>query len=133
VILRTAEDRALAKADAHEPCPFSWQKQTWWLKALPAKLANVTLLAGNTGRRDAEICNLRWEWDAVVPEMGAAVFVTPGSRLECRDVGLQHLHAHHLKHTFGRLLRAVEVSIQDRRDLLGHPSHRLATHCASPC
>ena len=33
-----------------------------------------------------------------------------------------------LKHTFGRRLRAVGVSFEDRQDLLGHKSGRITTH-----
>ncbi len=35
---------------------------------------------------------------------------------------------HDLKHTFGRRLRAAQVSLEDRQDLLGHKSHRITTH-----
>jgi site-specific recombinase XerD len=35
---------------------------------------------------------------------------------------------HGLKHTFGRRLRAVGVSFEDRQDLLGHKSGRITTH-----
>ncbi len=35
---------------------------------------------------------------------------------------------HDLKHTFGRRLRAAQVSLEDRQDLLGHKSNRITTH-----
>lgn len=35
---------------------------------------------------------------------------------------------HDLKHTFGRRLRAAQVSLEDRQDLLGHKSSRMTTH-----
>lgn len=35
---------------------------------------------------------------------------------------------HDLKHTFGRRLRAADVSEENRRDLLGHKSHRITMH-----
>ena len=35
---------------------------------------------------------------------------------------------HDLKHTFGRRFRAANVSEENRRDLLGHKSHRITTH-----
>ena len=41
--------------------------------------------------------------------------------------GLSHVRVH-LKHTFGRRLRAAEVSFEDRQDLLGHKSGRITTH-----
>ena len=46
-------------------------------------------------------------------------------------VGLEHVRVHDLKHTFGRRLRAVGVSFEDRQDLLGHRSGRITTHYSS--
>lgn len=40
---------------------------------------------------------------------------------------LSQLRVHDLKHTFGRRLRAANVSYEDRQDLLGHKSHRVTT------
>lgn len=42
--------------------------------------------------------------------------------------GLPQVRVHDLKHTFGRRLRAVEVSSEDRQDLLGHRSGQITTH-----
>ena len=38
------------------------------------------------------------------------------------------IRIHDLKHTFGRRLRAAQVSMEDRQDLLGHKSYRITTH-----
>jgi len=38
------------------------------------------------------------------------------------------VRVHDLKHTFGRRLRAADVSFEDRQDLLGHKSSRITTH-----
>jgi len=43
-------------------------------------------------------------------------------------VGLTQVRVHDLKHTFGRRLRSVGVSFEDRQDLLGHRSARITTH-----
>ncbi|TLY47848.1 MAG: site-specific integrase [Gammaproteobacteria bacterium] len=40
---------------------------------------------------------------------------------------LPQLRVHDLKHTFGRRLRAANVSFEDRQDLLGHKSQRVTT------
>lgn len=40
---------------------------------------------------------------------------------------LPQLRVHDLKHTFGRRLRAANVSYEDRQDLLGHKSQRVTT------
>jgi integrase len=45
----------------------------------------------------------------------------------CPD-GFLHIRVHDLKHTFGRRLRAADVSFEDRQDLLGHKSGRITTH-----
>ena len=45
----------------------------------------------------------------------------------CPD-GFRNVRVHDLKHTFGRRLRAVGVSFEDRQDLLGHKSGRITTH-----
>lgn len=41
------------------------------------------------------------------------------------------IRIHDLKHTFGRRLRAVGVSFEDRQDLLGHCSGRITKHYSS--
>ncbi len=45
-----------------------------------------------------------------------------------KRVNLEHVRVHDLKHTFGRRLRSVGVSFEDRQDLLGHRSARITTH-----
>jgi integrase len=37
----------------------------------------MALFKVNTGLREQEVCNLRWDWEAEVPEIGATVFVIP--------------------------------------------------------
>ena len=44
------------------------------------------------------------------------------------EAELPLVRVHDLKHTFGRRLRAVGVSFEDRQDLLGHRSGRITTH-----
>ena len=39
-------------------------------RELPEYLAEMALFAVNTGCRDGEICNLRWEWEVEVPQLG---------------------------------------------------------------
>ena len=45
----------------------------------------------------------------------------------CPD-GFLRIRIHDLKHTFGRRLRAEDVSFEDRQDLLGHKAGRITTH-----
>lgn len=51
-----------------------------------------------------------------------------GWKVAREQAKLCHVRVHDLKHTFGRRLRAAEVSFEDRQDLLGHKSGRITTH-----
>ena len=42
--------------------------------------------------------------------------------------GLAQCRVHDLRHTFGRRLRAANVSFENRQDLLGHKSGRITDH-----
>ena len=42
--------------------------------------------------------------------------------------GFRTLRVHDLKHTFGRRLRAADVSEEDRRVLLGHTNGSITSH-----
>lgn len=48
-----------------------------------------------------------------------------------KRVSLTQVRIHDLKHTFGRRLRAANVSFEDRQDLLGHKSSRITDHYSS--
>ena len=49
--------------------------------------------------------------------------------IAARDrANIPHIRVHDLKHTFGRRLRAMGVSFEDRQDLLGHKSGRITIH-----
>jgi hypothetical protein len=37
----------------------------------------MALFKINTGLREQEVCNLRWDWEAEIPELDTAVFVIP--------------------------------------------------------
>ena len=68
--------KLLPEHDKRQPYPLSWDEQAAPLSRTARHLAEMALFAVNTGCRDAEICNLRWEWEVEVPELG--------------DVGLHH-------------------------------------------
>lgn len=163
----------LPETDRNDPYPLSQDEQEKLFNELPIHLRRMAIFAVNTGCRDQEICNLRWEWEIKIPE--GSVFIIPAWRVknrknrlvvlnkeahsiieEVRSVhpeyvftfrnkpvtrmlnsawlkarkraGLPHVRVHDLKHTFGRRLRAAEVSFEDRQDLLGHKSSRITTH-----
>lgn len=46
--------------------------------------------------------------------------------------GFRNVRVHDLRHTFGRRLRAAGVSLEDRRDLLGHKAPEVTTHYSAP-
>ncbi len=57
--------------------PLSWAEQDRLFQVLPKHLADAALFAVNTGCRDQEICQLRWDWEVDVPELETSVFVLP--------------------------------------------------------
>lgn len=46
---------------------------------LPRHLADAALFGLNTGCREQEICQLRWDWEVQVPEMETSVFILGAS------------------------------------------------------
>ena len=59
----TAEDQLMPVTDARQPYPLSWEEQARLLQELPPHLARMALFKVNTGTREMEVCNLRWEWE----------------------------------------------------------------------
>jgi len=68
-----------------QPYPLSWTEQTVLLRALPDYLAQMALFAVNTGCRDQEVCQMRWDWEVGVPELATSVFIIPGERVKNSD------------------------------------------------
>lgn len=159
--------------DRRKPYPLSPEEQARLFKELPVHLRRMAIFAVNTGCRDQEICQLKWDWEIKIPE--GSVFLIPEWQVKNREerlvvlnkkanrvieevrnihseyvftfkdhpitrmlnsawkkarirAGLPQVRVHDLKHTFGRRLRAAEVSFEDRQDLLGHKSGRITTH-----
>jgi predicted HicB family RNase H-like nuclease len=149
----------------------------------------MALFKVNTGLRQAEVVNLRWEWEVEIPELRTSIFVIPREHTKfeldryvvfnriarsvietCRGLhpervftykgkpitnmynsgwkaarrraalrysqefkrpcpaGFRAVRVHDLKHTFGNRLRAVGVSFEDRKVLLGHKTFDVTTH-----
>lgn len=63
--------------DARKPRPISWVEQRKLLPQLPAHLQRMALFNLNTGVRDDVVCNLRWEWEVYLEELGCSVFIVP--------------------------------------------------------
>lgn len=80
--------------DSRKPYPLSWEEQTRLFKELPAHLSRMALFKVNTGTREQEVCNLRWEWEVRVPQLNTSVFIIPEERVkngESRLVVLNHV------------------------------------------
>lgn len=60
-----------------KPYPLTWAEQDRLTKTLPKHLADAVLFAVNTGCREQEVCQLRWEWERTIPDLKTSVFVLP--------------------------------------------------------
>ena len=72
--------KLLPEHDLRKPYPLSWEEQSRLFKELPPHLEKMALFAVNTGCRDREICELRWDWEIKIPELtDLAVFIIPST------------------------------------------------------
>ena len=71
--------RLSTKGRQAKPYPLSWDEQDLLFKLLPRHLADAALFAVNTGCREQEICQLRWEWEVDIPDLETSVFILPES------------------------------------------------------
>jgi integrase len=62
---------------AREPYPLSVAEQRLLFSELEGHLASMALFKVNTGLREQEVVNLRWQWESRIPELGASIFVIP--------------------------------------------------------
>jgi integrase len=60
-----------------EPYPLSVAEQRLLFSELEGHLASMALFKVNTGLREREVVNLRWQWETSIPELGASIFVIP--------------------------------------------------------
>lgn len=74
--------KMLPDTQKRQPYPLSWDEQNALFRELPDYLAQMALFAVNTGCRDQEVCQLRWDWEVKVPELGTNVFIIPGDRVK---------------------------------------------------
>jgi len=69
--------RLLPHEDARQPYPLSWEEQRLLFSELDGHLAHMALFKVNTGTREQEVVQLRWEWEVNLPELKRSVFVIP--------------------------------------------------------
>lgn len=74
--------KLLKVSDARQPYPLFWDEQAKLFAELPSHLAGMALFAVNTGLRNREVCELRWEWEVPVPELETSVFLIPGPNVK---------------------------------------------------
>jgi integrase len=71
--------RLSTKGQQAKPYPLSWVEQDKLFQILPRHLADAALYAVNTGCREQEVCQLRWDWEVDVPDMETSIFILPES------------------------------------------------------
>jgi integrase len=124
-----------------EVCSLRWE----WEEFIPEIKASVFVIPAHIVKnRMARVVVLNSEARAVIEQLRGRhpeyVFTYKGNRVQTMNntawqkarkrVGLP-VRIHDLKHTFGRRLRAANVSFEDRQDLLGHKSSRITDHYSS--
>lgn len=71
--------RLSVKGQQAKPYPPSWTEQDRLIKVLARHIADAALFAVNTGRREQEVCRLRWDWEVALPDNETSVLVLPAS------------------------------------------------------
>jgi integrase len=69
----------MEQGPARKPYPLSWEEQDRLFKELPGHLQRMALYKVNTGCREQEVCQLRWDWEVKVPEIGTSLFILPNN------------------------------------------------------
>lgn len=82
---RAPRIKLLRDTNKRKPYPLSWDEQQMLFSELPAHLAEMALFAVNTGCRDAEVYNLKWDWEVKVPELDTFVFIVPAEFVKNGD------------------------------------------------
>ncbi len=64
-------------SDQRPPRPITWDEQRRLLPNLAGHLAAMALFVLHTGIRDDVVCNLQWEWEVPIPQLGVSAFLVP--------------------------------------------------------
>lgn len=84
-LLTAPKIRLLPNRKKRQPYPLDWEEQSRLFSELPKHLAEMAMFAVNTGCRDSEVCNLRWDWEVHVSSLATSVFIVPGSKVKNTD------------------------------------------------
>jgi integrase len=106
---RPPKIKLLKLYDARRPYPLSWEEQSALFGHLSEHLRDMALFKVNTGCRDGEVCNLRWNWEVPVPHLDTSVFLIPGNYVKNRQERLVVLN------------KIAASVIKGRRGI--HPTH----------
>ncbi len=69
----------MEQGPARKPYPLSWEEQDRLFRELPGHLQRMALYKVNTGCREQEVCQLRWEWEVQIPELETSLFILPSN------------------------------------------------------
>ena len=75
----------LPETDRRPPYPLSFDEQERLLRRTARASERMALFKVNTGCREAEVCNLRWEWEEEIPQLNTSVFVIPAHMVKNRE------------------------------------------------
>jgi integrase len=67
----------IVDGNARQPFPLSVAEQRLLFSELDEHLRTMALFKVNTGLREKEVTNLKWEWELEVPELETSIFVIP--------------------------------------------------------
>ena len=84
-IQAAAKIKLLPEPDLRKPYPLSWDEQERFFKELPIHLARMAFFKVNTGCREQEVSQLRWDWEVRIPELNTSVFIIPGPNVKNRS------------------------------------------------
>lgn len=79
IVMEPEKDNQDKAMNRREPYPISWEEQDRLFAILPPHLYDACLFLVNTGLREKEAANLRWQWLVHWEELDATTFVIPGS------------------------------------------------------
>jgi integrase len=75
----------ISEKDRRKPYPLPWAEQDRLFSHLPEYLRLMAIFKVNTGSREAEVCNLRWEWERPYSGLHTSGFGVPEERVKNGD------------------------------------------------
>ena len=116
-IQSAARFKLLLDTQKQLPYPPSWDEQASIFKELPKHPGSMALFAVNTGCRDGEICNPKWEWEVSETPLNTSVFIKPGS---------------YAKNVDDRLVVLNKIAMAVIEDQRGENPHYVFTYRGNP-